>query len=196
MYKIIKRLFDISFSSIAILFFLPMFLLIAAAIKLDSRGRVLFVLRRIGKNGKPFNYMKFRTMYVPSDVDNNKHKKYLLEITSGEENYITKDPRLTLIGRFLRKYYLDELPVLINVLKGDMSLVGRPPFIEFEDEKYKKWAKTKPGLSGLYQISSIGYGSIEDLIKTTAEYEKKESFLFDFKILIKTFSLVLLGKGY
>jgi lipopolysaccharide/colanic/teichoic acid biosynthesis glycosyltransferase len=181
-YSFVKRLFDIISSLTAILFLLPVFIIIIIAIKLGSSGAAVFKQTRAGKNGKPFTFYKFRTMKQGVDPFDASPK-------SGD------DPRLTKIGIFLRKTSLDELPQLFNVLKGNMSLVGpRPLYIEqiaeWNDEQ-KKRLLVKPGLTGLAQINGRGELTKEAKLVFDVEYVKKASFLFDLKIIFMTIRLVL-----
>ncbi|MFA6175007.1 MAG: sugar transferase [Phycisphaerae bacterium] len=181
-YKFFKRLFDIIISLAAIIFLLPVFIIIVIVIRLSSRGAAVFKQTRAGKNGKPFTFYKFRTMKPEVDPFGASPK-------SGD------DPRLTKIGIFLRKTSLDELPQLFNVLKGDMSLVGpRPLYVEqiaeWNDEQ-KKRLFVKPGLTGLAQINGRGELTKEAKLAFDVEYVKKASLLFDLKIIFITIWLVL-----
>ncbi len=186
LYKFVKRLFDILFSLPAILILLPVFAVIIAAIKLGSKGPVVFRQTRAGKNGKPFTFYKFRTMRT--DVD-----------PFGASPKSGKDSRLTRAGVFLREYSLDELPQFFNVLKGDMSLVGpRPLYIQQIaewDNRQKKRLLVKPGLTGLAQISGRGALTREEKIEFDVEYVEKASLLLDFKIIFLTIWQVLTSKS-
>lgn len=165
---------------------LPVFAVIVVVIKLSGKGPAAFTQTRAGKDGKPFTFYKFRTM--KADVD-----------PFGASPKSGKDPRLTKIGVFLRKYSLDELPQLFNVLKGDMSIVGpRPLYVsqmaEWNDEQ-KKRLLVRPGLTGLAQISGRGELTREEKLALDVEYVKKTSLLLDFKIIFLTFRQVLAGKS-
>jgi lipopolysaccharide/colanic/teichoic acid biosynthesis glycosyltransferase len=186
LYRFIKRLFDIFVSLLAVLILLPVFAVIAIVIKLSSKGPAVFTQTRAGKDGKPFAFYKFRTMKANVDPFGTSPK-------SG------KDPRLTKIGVFLRKYSLDELPQLFNVLKGDMSLVGpRPLYLEQMaewDNRQKKRLLVRPGLTGLAQVSGRGELTREEKLAYDVEYVEKASLRLDFKIIFLTFRQVLAGKS-
>jgi sugar transferase EpsL len=181
-----KRLFDIFVFLLAILILLPVFAVIVVVIKLSSKGPAIFTQTRAGKDGKPFTFYKFRTM--KADVD-----PFGASPKSGE------DPRLTKIGVFLRKYSLDELPQLFNVLKGDMSLVGpRPLYLEQMaewDNRQKKRLLVRPGLTGLAQVSGRGELTREEKLAYDVEYVEKASLLLDFKIIFLTLWQVLASKS-
>ncbi len=184
--KIIKRIFDIIFSFFFLLFSLPFFLLIAVLIKLDSRGPVFYKQLRAGMNGVPFYIYKFRTMVINAD------KLGPLE-TQKEDNRITR------IGKFLRKFSLDELPQFYNVLKGDMSIVGpRPEVVEIV-KKYKTWQRNvlqvRPGITGLAQISGRQELDIPTKLKIDLYYINNYSLLLDFEIIFKTIIKVIYGEG-
>ena len=204
-YKSFKRMFDIFFSSFAILLSLPLMVIIAFAIKLTDKGPILFKQKRPGLNGRDFYLYKFRTMYV-----NNEEilQKYLESNPQAREEWRKYrklkgyDPRVTPIGRILRKFSLDELPQFFNVLKGDMSVVGPRPYLwkEFEDynvpEKViKKLLSVKPGITGLWQIEARNEATFEERIRMDLEYIDKQSFLLDLKIVLKTIWVMLTGKG-
>ena len=185
-YNFFKRLFDIIISLAAIIFLLPVFIIIVVAIRLGSGGAAVFKQTRAGKNGNPFTFYKFRTM--KQDVD-----PFGASPKSGD------DPRLTRIGIFLRKTSLDELPQLFNVLKGNMSLVGpRPLYIEqiaeWNDEQ-KKRLLVKPGLTGLAQINGRGELTREAKLAFDVEYVKKASMTMDLKIIFTTFFQVFAGRS-
>jgi len=200
-----KRPFDIIFSLFALSVTLPIILLIAVAIKLTDKGSVFFLQKRVGLNGKEFFLYKFRTMYT----DNEKIlKEYLenhpeaLEEWKVYRKLKTYDPRVTPIGRILRKYSLDELLQFFNVLKGDMSIVGPRPYIrdELENDKVpeearKKILSVKPGITGLWQVSGRNDLSFEDRIRLDLKYIKNISFGRDIKIILKTLWIMLTGKG-
>lgn len=193
-----KNVFDIAASFLLLIMLSPVFLLIALLIKLISRGPALFVQTRLGLNGRRFKFYKFRSMVVGAEGK----LKPLLENNeiSGPVFKMTNDPRITQLGRFLRKYSLDELPQLYNVLRGEMSLVGpRPPLPE-EVKRYGRWQRrrlsVKPGITGLWQVS--GRSEIKDFnewLKLDLEYIDNWSLWLDFKILLKTFWVVLTAKG-
>jgi len=190
----IRRIFDILSSTILLLLFLPLWTIIAIAIKLDSPGTVLFSQERVGLKGKRFRIYKFRTMVQDAE-------KLTGPVLAGKE-----DPRITRVGRFLRKTRLDEIPQLLNVLVGDMSMIGprpeRPYFVEkytSEIPMYRNRLRAKPGITGYAQVN-LGYDSgIED-VKEKLKYdlyyiEKANSIKLNLEIIFKTFWVVLTGKG-
>lgn len=193
-----KRIFDIIFSIIGLVIFLPILLIIAILIKLDSKGPVFFVQARVGKQNKDFNIYKFRTMRIESD------KKGLLTLGNN-------DSRITKIGYFLRRYKIDEFPQLINILKGDMSFVGPRPelryYVNFYNEDDMKIFQVRPGITGL---ASLKYRNevellkaaenpeeffiktiIPDKLKFNKEYIKKSNLFFDFKLIWLTIIKVI-----
>jgi len=174
-----------------------LFALLAILIKLDSKGSVFYVSKRIGKKGKPFDFYKFRTMVVDAE-------KMLAQLrdkneTDGPIFKMKNDPRITRIGRFLRRYSLDELPQLWNVLKGNMSIVGPRPPIPQEVKNYKegqlKRLEIKPGITGLWQIRGRSDASFHRLIRWDIWYIRNWSLWLDLKIILKTIPAVLKGKG-
>jgi exopolysaccharide biosynthesis polyprenyl glycosylphosphotransferase len=193
----IKRLFDRSTTFVGVICISPLLLLIILLIKMDSKGPILFKQERIGLKGKTFQMYKFRSMHTDAEERLAQLLKY--NETNGGMFKMTNDPRVTRIGRFLRKYSLDELPQLFNVLRGEMSLVGpRPPLMR-EVENYEPWHyvrfATLPGLTGLWQVS--GRSNIQDfdsVVTLDAHYIKQWNFLLDLKLLIKTVPVVLFGK--
>lgn len=201
-----KKLMDITISACALLVFAPMFLIIAASIKLTSEGPVFFKQKRMGLNGKTFTFLKFRSMYTNSD--HNRHKDYIKKfIGEGKDNEnapgvykLRNDPRITPVGNILRKTSLDELPQFINVLKGDMSLVGPRPPIPYEFELYDIWHKrrllsVKPGITGLWQVTGRSSTTFDDMVRLDLKYINEWSLLLDIKLLLKTPWVILTGKG-
>ncbi len=200
--RFLKRLFDLVISFIALVILMPLFLLIALAVKLDSRGPVLFIQERFGKQGKKFRFIKFRTMRVDGDkiLEN-----FLAENPQYREEWQrykklkTLDPRVTRIGRFLRRFSLDEAPQLINVFKGDMSIVGPRPYLIREKEAIRQSAaiifRVKSGLTGLWQIKGRSELSFDARLELDEFYVRNWSFLLDITIILKTFGAVLKGKG-
>ena len=172
---------DICISLPVIMILLPVFVVIAAAIRLSSKGPAIFKQQRAGKDGKPFLFYKFRTMKI--DVD-----------PFGPSPKSGADPRLTKVGKFLREYSLDELPQLFNVLKGDMSIVGpRPLYISQMaewDERQKKRLLVKPGLTGLAQVSGRGELTREEKLELDVKYVETVGFLTDIKIILATIAQV------
>lgn len=186
LYEPMKRIFDFVISLILLILLIPVFVAIAIAIKIDSEGPVFFIQERVGKDGKIFRVIKFRTMYkdVPKYSLSPRHKG---------------DPRITRVGRFLRRWSLDELPQLINVLKGDMSLVGPRPEMPQIVEEYEPWQRerlrVKPGITGIWQILGRKDLPLEKNIQYDLVYIKNRSFLLDLIIILKTIPLVIKGKG-
>lgn len=190
-----KRLFDFFMASILTIITLPVFLIIAFGIRLDSPGPAIFRQRRIGYKGRPFTIYKFRTMKLNAEA----HQKYpekkdLEQFVFQSED----DPRVTRVGRFLRRTSLDELPQLLNVLKGDMSLVGPrpevPEIVALYDEEQAKRLDAVPGITGLAQISGRSELTVGETIEYDLEYVRSRSFWFDLQILFKTVLVVFSGK--
>lgn len=196
-----KRLFDIFFSVLIIIAFLPFWLIISALIKLTSSGPVLYKTNVIGKGGKEFVWYKFRTMYA--DNDPKIHIEHLEKVITADKAYkkIENDPRITPIGKFLRKYSLDEFPQIINVLKGQMSLVGPRPCLPYEYMHFKEWHKLKykvtPGMTGLAQVIARNREDVtfSDSVILDLYYADNQSLWLDLRILFKTIPVMILGKG-
>lgn len=200
--KTIKRIFDISLTLISIPILLPVFFLIGILIKLESKGPVFFKHTRVGEGGKLFKVYKFRTMYTNAEEMLNKLLNENPELRKEWEQYykLKNDPRVTKIGKFLRRTSLDELPQIFNVLLGQMSLVGPRPVIKDELNKYYKQYKeyyylTKPGISGLWQISGRNMLSYDDRVKLDVWYVLNWSLWLDIIILFKTIGSVLKREG-
>lgn len=197
--EVLKRWMDVCLSILLLLLLAPLFLLIAVIIKLDSRGPVFFKQKRIGKDGKPFMFLKFRSMYW--NTDHSLHKNFVREFIEGKTKdfKLKKDPRITRFGYFLRKTSLDELPQLINVLKGEMSLVGPRPPIEYEvemyDERAKKRLSVKPGITGEWQCRGRSQVPFEKMIDMDLQYVESWSLSRDIVLIMKTLFVVLSGKG-
>lgn len=189
-----KRVFDISFSLLALVILSPVFLIVGLIIKLDGpQGEVFFQQKRVGVNGRIFKMYKFRSMY-PDAEERLERIKHLNEI-EGHMFKMKNDPRVTHIGKFIRAYSIDELPQLINVLKGDMSLIGpRPPLIR-EYKKYSNYDKKRlaiqPGITGLWQVSGRNSLSFDEMVALDLKYIRELSFLNDLKIFFKTFVVVI-----
>ncbi|MDE6972713.1 MAG: sugar transferase [Lachnospiraceae bacterium] len=195
---LIKRMMDIAGGLVGILITLLFFPFVALAIKLDSPGPVLFSQIRIGRNGRRFKIYKFRSMYM--DAEERKKELEKQNEVQGLMFKMENDPRITKVGKFIRKTSIDELPQFFNVLKGDMSLVGTRPPTEDEFEKYNQYYRRRismtPGLTGLWQVS--GRSEIEDfddVVKYDLKYIDGWSLTLDVKILLKTIGVVLTGKG-
>lgn len=183
-----KRIVDICGSIFGLVLFSPFFLMIAILIKLEDSGPILFKQTRVGINGTHFVIFKFRSMCIDAEAQ----KKNYLEDNeiAGSMFKMKNDPRVTKIGKFIRKTSLDELPQFINVLLGNMSLVGpRPPLVE-EVKNYstrdKKRLLIKPGMTGLWQVSGRNNLSFSEMVKLDLIYIQKQSFWYDFKIMIRT----------
>lgn len=196
-YSIVKRIFDFTFSLLALVLLIPVFVIIAIAIKLDDGGPVFYVSDRVGKNGTPFKFYKFRSMYVNADEIYEKIKQ--TNETGGPTFKMKDDPRVTKSGKFLRKTSLDELPQLFNVLKGDMSLVGpRPPLLR-EVNNYNDYLMqrlTVPGgLTCYWQISGRSAIDFDGMVELDLKYIEERGILTDLKILFLTIPAVLKGDG-
>jgi lipopolysaccharide/colanic/teichoic acid biosynthesis glycosyltransferase len=207
-----KRVMDVAGSIIALVVFLPVFLIVPLLIKLTSQGPVFFRQERVGQFDKKFVFLKFRTMYVNND--SSIHQEYIKKLIaeqkscayaqSNEEGtriYKMKDdPRITPIGRYLRKMSLDEFPQFINVLKGEMSLVGPRPPIPYEVENYDIWHKRrvmefKPGITGLWQVRGRSSTTFDEMVRMDLKYVREWSLWLDMKILFQTPKAVLNCKG-
>ena len=197
-YQVIKRVMDVILSLIGLILVSPVFLIIACAIKLDSKGPVFFMHERIGKDGKKFKMYKFRTM-----VDNaeNLIKKFTPEqLKEFKQNFkLENDPRITKVGKILRKTSLDELPQILNVLKGELSLIGPRPIISEELEKYgedkEKFLSIKPGLTGNWAANGRSCTSYEQRIEMELYYVDNVSLKLDIEIFFKTIIRVLKREG-
>jgi exopolysaccharide biosynthesis polyprenyl glycosylphosphotransferase len=195
---IVKRAFDAVVSASLLVALAPLFLAIALAIKRSSPGPVFFVQTRAGEGGRPFRMLKFRTMVA--DAERRLAEVVDLEGLPEPVFKVERDPRVTRIGRFLRRFSLDELPQLVNVLRGDMSLVGPRPEELGIVARYDVWQrrrlKVKPGLTGLQQVEARGaLSNLNDRVRLDVFYIRKRSFLFDLVILARTAWVVLSGKG-
>lgn len=196
-YIVLKRVLDIIFSLLCIVLAFPVMIITAAAIKIDSPGPVLFTQYRCGFGGKVFKMYKFRSMIADAE----KAKSALLDKneTSGSMFKIKADPRVTRVGRIIRKTSIDELPQLINVLKGEMSMVGpRPPIVD-EVEDYDRWhnlrMSVKPGMTGLWQISGRSDVGFEEMVRLDLKYIRERSLLYDMRILIRTIPVLFGDKN-
>ena len=196
-YTVAKRLMDVVGAAVALLLLgIPM-LLVALAIKLESRGPVLFWQYRLGEHGLPFKFYKFRSMVV--DAETARAQLEAVNEASGPIFKIRQDPRMTRVGRFIRRASLDELPQLCHVLAGQMSLVGpRPPLPE-EVESYEPWQRerlaVRPGLTCIWQVSGRSDIPFERWVELDIEYVRRRSLLLDLKILLQTLPAVLSGRG-
>ena len=192
-YHTVKRGFDILASGVALVLLSPLFGILTVKIKKEDGGPAFYSQTRIGKNGKPFKMWKFRSMIVNAD----KMVKQLEEQNEidGAMFKIKDDPRVTKIGHVIRKYSLDELPQLWNVLKGDMSLVGPRPPLPMEVADYTDYDKLRltvtPGCTGLWQVTKCNDADFDEMVELDLEYINNSSLWFDFKILLKTVGVVI-----
>ena len=206
------RALDVAVSAVLLLMLVPVFLIVAAAIRLDSRGRVLYRQSRVGRNQEPFIVNKFRTMH--SGAGHETHREFVIGLIAAREqashetqaerdesNFfkMANDTRVTRVGRFLRKSSLDELPQLWNVLRGDMSLVGPRPPIPYEVEHYPPhWFDrfaVKPGMTGLWQVSGRSELGLEEMVALDVQYARSRSLWLNLKILARTVPAVFAGRG-
>jgi exopolysaccharide biosynthesis polyprenyl glycosylphosphotransferase len=192
-----KRLLDVTGSVVALILTAPLMAIMAILIKLESRGPVLYRSTRIGKNGRPFTFFKLRSMV--NGADRNRHHLSHLNEADGPIFKISRDPRVTRIGRFIRTTSIDEIPQFLNVLRGEMSLVGpRPPLPE-EVSQYEPWQlhrlEVKPGITCLWQISGRSRLSFQEWMRLDLEYIRRQSFALDVKILLRTIPAVLSREG-
>jgi exopolysaccharide biosynthesis polyprenyl glycosylphosphotransferase len=190
--RVLKRCFDVVVAVVALVLLAPVLAVIAAAIKLTSRGPVLFRQTRVGRHGRDFQVLKFRTMF--SDAD--QRKQELAELNQAAPMFkIANDPRTTRVGRFLRRRSLDELPQLVNVLRGDMSIVGPRPLISDEDRLFSGWQRRRyhvaPGITGPWQILGSSRVPMSDMVTIDYLYCANWSLWLDTKILLRTIPYVL-----
>lgn len=204
-----KRVIDILGSLAAIVFLCPIFLAVAAAVKLTSRGPVLFRQKRIGQYGKTFTFLKFRSM--KADNDPKIHEDYVKKLIAGQGDLkqsdgkdgsfkLINDPRVTQVGRFIRRTSLDELPQFFNVLLGDMSLVGPRPPVPYEYQAYDVWhrrrmVEVRPGITGLWQVTARSKATFDEMVRLDLQYAQSWSVGMDVKILLQTPKAVLSGSG-
>ena len=208
--RVLKRGIDVVGSILGILLLSPVMVLTAIAVAATSPGPVIFKQIRLGKGGIPFVFYKFRSMY--SNVDDRIHREYVASLIEGNHEEINQgnetkplfkmkaDPRITRLGRIIRKTSIDELPQLFNVLKGDMSLVGPRPPLQYEVEKYQSWhlrrvLEIKPGITGLWQVEGRSKTTFDEMVRLDLRYIRTWSLMLDLKILIKTIRVVLRCDG-
>lgn len=193
-YEVIKRLIDIIASICGLIILFPILVMVAIVIKIESKGPIIFSQDRVGLNGSKFKMYKFRSMIVDAE----RYKEKLLEQNemNGPMFKIKNDPRVTKVGKFIRRTSIDELPQLLNILKGDMSLVGPRPSLPKEVEKFSPWMlerlNVKPGLTCYWQISGRNDIQFEDWMKLDIKYVKERGILLDLRLVIRTF-FVLFG---
>jgi lipopolysaccharide/colanic/teichoic acid biosynthesis glycosyltransferase len=204
-----KRAIDIFGSAMALLVLAPLFVVIAALVKLTSKGPILFKQERLGQFGKTFKCLKFRSMHANNDLKI--HQEFMKNLISGAYEgkgdgttkkvfKMTNDPRITRVGRFLRRSSLDELPQFFNVLMGEMSLVGPRPPLFYEYKEYDLWHRrrvleVKPGITGLWQVNGRSRVSFNEMVRLDLRYARSWSLLLDLQILIKTPLAVIFGDG-
>lgn len=196
-YHIVKRIFDLIASLCGLIILSPLFLVVALLIKCEDHGPVFYKQKRVGKDQREFDMFKFRSMHVDAD-------KRLTELkeqneVDGPMFKMKNDPRITSVGRFLRKTSLDELPQLWNVLRGDMSLVGPRPPLPREVANYSKYDLQRlwviPGITGLWQATERNNVGFEEMVELDLEYIKKRSLLFDVKIILLTIVAIIHPNG-
>src|SRR6267143_75589 len=194
----VKRALDVLASALALLVLLPLFLLIAAAIKLTDGGPVFFVQRRVGRRGETFRMLKFRSMVV--HAERLRPRLELCNESNGPVFKMRLDPRVTAIGRFIRRYSLDELPQLLNILRGDMSVVGPRPSLPSEVLSYQQWQyrrfAVRPGLTCFWQVSPDRYQvSFDEWMQLDLRYVDEWNLRLDAELILRTFRVVLGGTG-
>jgi lipopolysaccharide/colanic/teichoic acid biosynthesis glycosyltransferase len=207
---LVKRSMDIAGSLLAVVLFSPLLIAVAVAIKLTSKGPILFKQQRVGHYGKRFTFLKFRSMYVSDD--HTIHEKYVKRLIAGTVDSeddskseptvykLTDDPRVTAVGRLIRRSSLDELPQFLNVLVGEMSLVGPRPPVPYEFECYDTWHKNrlvavKPGITGLWQVMGRSRTKFDEMVRLDLRYASSWTVWGDIKILSQTPRAVLSGEG-
>jgi exopolysaccharide biosynthesis polyprenyl glycosylphosphotransferase len=194
---VIKRSFDLLLGGLMAAIALPLGLLIALAIRLDTPGPIFYAQVRIGRNGKEFRCFKFRSMV--SNADDLRNKMAELNESSGPLFKIRNDPRLTRVGRLIRRYSLDELPQVINILRGEMSLIGPRPNLPSEVQCYEEWMKKRlsvsPGLTGLWQVSGRSDLTFDEMVMLDIYYVENWSVGLDLTILARSIPAVLQGRG-
>jgi lipopolysaccharide/colanic/teichoic acid biosynthesis glycosyltransferase len=206
-FSIIKRIIDILFSALGLVLGAPLLIGIAIAVKLSSDGPILFRQQRVGQYGAPFTFLKFRSMYTNND--SSIHRRYVEALIQGKSVgtegsaptfKLTADSRITRVGGFLRKSSLDELPQLLNVLRGEMSLVGPRPAIPYEVKAYEPWHRrrvleAKPGITGLWQVKGRSRVTFDDMVRLDVRYATAQSLWLDLEILTETPRAVFSGLG-
>ena len=196
-YRVVKRIMDVVCSVIALIVLFPVFLITAVAIWIEDGGPVIYAQDRNGLNGKVFRMYKFRSMCRDAEK---LHKKLLKRNEAdGPVFKMKRDPRVTKVGRVIRRTSIDELPQLINILKGDMSIVGPRPIVTYETERFNEYQKqrmaVKPGLTCYWQCRGRSDVSFDEWIELDLKYIEEESFWVDVKIVLHTVRIVLSGKG-
>jgi len=196
-YRIAKRVFDLAVAAAALVLLIPIIPLIAVMIKLDTPGPVFYRQQRVGRRGRVFDFYKFRSMFA--DADERKKEVEALNEQDGPVFKVRSDPRVTSVGRFLRRSSLDEIPQIFNVVKGQMSIVGPRPPLPSEVLRYQPWHRKRlevtPGITCLWQISGRSHVSFNEWMRLDMEYIKQRSLRTDLLILLKTIPAVIARKG-
>lgn len=200
-----KRILDLIIAGSLLIVFSPIIMIIAIVIKLTSKGPIIFKQTRLGLNGHPFTIYKFRTMRT--DMQDDIHRAFMKKViqkqlaSGNKQTAVFKmkdDPRITFVGKILRKTSLDELPQIFNVLKGDMSIIGPRPPLAYEVANYKRWQLERlsglPGITGLWQVNGRNHTDFETMVKQDIEYIKNRNLLMDINIILRTVPAML--KGY
>lgn len=194
-YKSIKRILDLALAMLAIVLLAPIFAAVAVAIKLESRGPVFYRQVRVGQNGREFSRLSFRTMFVEPHEE--LHRLYIEKLVAGELGpergaplfKLANDPRVSRVGRFLRRTSLEELPQILNVLKGDMALVGPRAALPYEVDHYEQWQRRrlggKPGMTGVWQVGS-GDVDFDEMTRMDIDYLERQSLTLDLSIVLRT----------
>jgi exopolysaccharide biosynthesis polyprenyl glycosylphosphotransferase len=195
--EIVKRLLDIGLAAIGIILLLPVYVAVALAIKVeDPKGSIFFYQQRVGKNGRIFRMYKFRSMV--RNADHILHNLLHLNEVNGSMFKMKNDPRVTRVGRFIRRTSLDELPQFLNVLKGEMSLVGPRPPLPREVETYSAYDRLRlqvtPGCTGLWQVSGRNSVDFDAMVELDLEYIRKRSIWLDIKLIFRTVSVLFRAK--
>jgi exopolysaccharide biosynthesis polyprenyl glycosylphosphotransferase len=210
LFALTKRVMDVGGSLLLLTTLAPVMVAAAIAVKLSSEGPMLYRQQRVGQYGKPFTFLKFRSMYVNNDCS--VHQKYVMQLIAGQAQLhpgsakgegvykLTRDERVTRVGAFLRRTSLDELPQLINVLRGEMSLVGPRPAIPYEVAAYQIWHRrrvleVKPGITGLWQVNGRGRVKFDEMVRLDLRYAREWSPWLDLKILLRTPRAVIASEG-
>lgn len=208
---LLKRPLDVIGALVALVVFAPLMLVTAIAVKLSSPGPIIFRQMRLGKGGRPFAFYKFRSMVV--NGDDKIHREYVKSLINGEHDKVNQqtdganpvykmkaDPRITWVGRIIRKTSIDELPQLFNVLKGDLSMVGPRPPLPYEADNYRSWhlrrvLDVKPGITGLWQVEGRSVVTFDEMVRMDLAYVRGCSLALDLKILLRTVRVVLRCEG-
>ena len=207
-YRVAKRTLDLAASLLGLVVVSPILAVVAIAVKLESRGPILFRQERLGLGGRPFTLYKFRSMFT--SAEQGRHRDHARELIRGDSSPalpgakvwvpIAADPRVTRLGAFLRRSHLDELPQLINIVRGEMSLVGPRPPIPYEVEVYEPWHLSRlsvmPGLTGLWQATAWGRVSFDEGVALDLAYVDRRSFGFDLKLIGRTLWQIAIGRQF